>query len=193
LYKQVGIFYLLVSSEFNYFIARYNSVGYSPFSIENAANLESNQLYKGYSILHQLTPLILEHQGKGMMSGFLLDSAEYTAKITVEEFTFNVKHKYKWLHASCSDGETPRFGGMIRKVADDEFYIARSSVIETIESSSDDGTTAGIASLDEGIFVKGKWIIGRRLNGDEDYQGRYMHLPGKEYSTQKVKLNKYKQ
>jgi len=173
-------------------VAHHNSMGYSPFSIENAGNPESNQFNKGYNVLHQLTPLILDHQGKGNMAGFLLDSAAQTAQITLGEYTFNVKHEYTWPYAARAEGETPRFGGMIIKITEDEFYIAGSGVVITFQSSSDDGTIVGIANIDGGTFAKGKWIAGRRLNGDEDHQGRHMHLSGREYGIQKVKLYKYK-
>jgi hypothetical protein len=81
---------------------------------------------------------------------------------------------------------------MIIMTAEDEFYVAGSGVVVTFQSSSDDGTVAGIASIDEGAFVKGKWVAGRRLNGDQDHQGRHLYLPGREYGIQKVKLYKYK-
>jgi beta-galactosidase GanA len=175
-----------------YVFAQHNAMGYSPFSIENVANPESNQFNKGYDILHQLTPLILEHQGRGTMAGFLLDSTGQTAQIKLGGYSFMVKHEYSWPYAVHGEGETPKFGGMIIMIAEDEFYIAGSGVVITFQSSSDDGTIAGIANIDEGTFVKGNWVAGRRLNGDEDHQGRHLYLPGKEYSIQKVKLYKYK-
>ena len=76
--------------------------------------------------------------------------------------------------------------------AKDEFYIAGSGVVVTFQSSSGDGTIAGIASMDEGAFVNGKWVAGRRMNGDEDHQGRHVHFPGGEYGIQKVRLYTYK-
>lgn len=175
-----------------YAMARNNAMGYCPFSIESAADPESNQFNKGYDILHQLTPLILEHQGKGTMAGFLLDSTSQIAQIKLGGYAFTIKHEYTWPYAARGEGETPRFGGMIIMVADDEFYIAGSGVVITFQSSADDGTIAGIASMDEGAFVNGKWIAGRRMNGDQDHQGRHMHLPGGEYGIQKVKLYKYR-
>ena len=45
------------------------------------------------------------------------------------------------------------------------------------------GAQVGIAAVDEGKFVDGKWIPGRRLNGDEDDQGQYWRFdsaPGKD-------------
>jgi hypothetical protein len=81
---------------------------------------------------------------------------------------------------------------MIIMTAKDEFYIAGSGVVVTFQPSSGDGTNAGIASMDEGVFVNGSWVAGRRMNGDEDHQGRHMYLPGGEYGIQKVHLYTYR-
>jgi len=62
----------------------------------------------------------------------------------------------------------------------------------TFQSSSGNESIAGIASMDEGAFVNGKWVAGRRMNGDEDHQGRHLHLPGGKYGIQKVKLYSYR-
>jgi hypothetical protein len=175
-----------------YAFARHNAMGYCPFSIESADSPEHNQFNRAYDVLHQLTLLILEHQGTGTMAGFLLDSTGQTAEITLGGYTFTVKHEYTWPYAARREGETPRCGGMIIMAAEDEFYVAGSGVVVTFRSSSDDGTIVGIASIDEGTFVNGKWVSGRRMNGDQDHQGRHMYLPSQEYGIQKVKLYKYK-
>jgi hypothetical protein len=175
-----------------YAIGRHNAMGYSPFSIESVDDPQNSQFTKGYDILHQLTPLILEHQGRGTMAGFLLDSAAQTAEITLGDYTFTVKHEYTWPYAARAEGNTPRFGGMIVMTAKDEFCIAGSGAVVTFQSSSGNGSIAGIASMEEGAFVRGKWVAGRRMNGDEDHQGRHLHLPGGKYGIQKVKLYSYR-
>ena len=76
--------------------------------------------------------------------------------------------------------------------AQDEFTIAGSGVVVTFQSSSGKEVIAGIASMEEGAFVNGKWVAGRRMNGDEDHQGRHLHLPGGAYGIQKVKLYTYR-
>jgi hypothetical protein len=50
---------------------------------------------------------------------------------------------------------------------------------------------AGFVSVDEGIFENEKWIPGRRMNGDQDHQGRHVKIPGSDYSIQHVKLYTY--
>ena len=175
-----------------YAIARHNAMGYSPFSIESTEDPANSQITRAYRVLDQLTPLILEHQGTGAMAGFLLDSASETAEIRLGEYLFAVKHEYSWRYAVRAEGDTPRVGGMIVMAAPDEFYVAGSGVIVTFHAASGNEKIAGIASIDEGAFVNGKWVAGRRLNGDQSHQGRHLHLPGGEYGIQKVRLYTYK-
>jgi hypothetical protein len=175
-----------------YAIARHNAMGYSPFSIESAEHPEDHQIASGYDVLSQLTPMILEHQGKGSMAGFLLDSAAQTAEIKLGSYTFTVKHEYTWPYAAHAEGSTPRVGGMIIMVSPEEFYVAGSGVVVTFAPAADTEAVAGILSMEEGAFVKGKWMAGRRMNGDEDHQGRHLHLPAGEYGIQKVRLYTYR-
>jgi hypothetical protein len=175
-----------------YAMARHNAMGYSPFSIESIGDPAHSEIGRGYDVLRQLTPLILRAQGKGSMAGFLLDGPAQTATITLGDYRFTVRHEYAWPYAVRTEGDTPRCGGMIVMTAKDEFTIAGSGVVVTFQPSSGDGTIAGIAGMDEGAFVNGAWVAGRRMNGDEDHQGRHMYLPGREFAIQRVRLYTYR-
>ncbi len=175
-----------------YAIAQHNAMGYSPFSIESLKAPQFHPLGSAYDILHQLEPLILMKQGKGQMAGVLLDSTHHKTRIELGNFIFNVRHEYSWAYAQKSEGETPRFGGMIIMLEPDEFIIAGSGIIVTFEPRSNDGSVAGIDWIDEGRFINGKWTPGRRLNGDQSHQGRHLHLPGNTYGIQRAKLYAYK-
>ena len=53
---------------------------------------------------------------------------------------------------------------------------------------------AGIISIDEGTFVNGQWVSGRRLNGDENGQGKFARLNNggiRNGSIQRVKLYRF--
>jgi hypothetical protein len=175
-----------------YAIARHNAMGYSPFSIESIDDPLHSQIARGYDVLGQLTPLILGAQGTGIMAGFLLDGPSQTETIILGDYRFTVKHELTWPYAARTEHDTPRCGGMIIMTAKDEFTIAGSGVVVTFQPSSGDGTIAGIASMEEGAFVRETWVAGRRMNGDEDHQGRHMYLPGGEYGIQKVRLYTYR-
>jgi beta-galactosidase GanA len=175
-----------------YALGSHNSIGYSPFSVENVDNPERSQFRLGYDVLHQLTPMIIKHQGTGSMAGFLVDSAAQTAEIALGNYVFTVKHEATWPYAPRHEDPIPRFGGLIIMTANDEFIVAGSGVLVTFRSSAGGNATAGIAGLEEGVFEKGKWIAGRRLNGDEDHQGRHLYLPGTRYGIQRVRLYTYR-
>ncbi len=175
-----------------YAFGQLNAMGYSPFSIESLNDPENNQVSKGYEILGQLTPLIIAKQGMGTMAGVLLDSVYQTAEIKLGDYIFNFHHAYSWRYAPHTEGENPRYGGMIIMISPDEFYIAGRGLIVTFETSSNDNSIAGIGSMEEGKFIDGKWIAGRHMNGDQSHQGRHMDLPGNTFSIQKVRLYKYK-
>jgi len=175
-----------------YAFGQLNAMGYSPFSIESLDHPGDNQVSQAYDVLGQLAPLILAHQGQGTMAAVILDSASEEARIKLGDYVFNVRHEYSWPFAPRTEGEYPRYGGLIIMVSPDEFYVAGRGLVVTFETNANDGTRAGIGSLDAGKFVDGTWVAGLRMNGDQSHQGRHLDLPGYRYSIQKVKLYKYK-
>jgi hypothetical protein len=60
------------------------------------------------------------------------------------------------------------------------------------ESATDASESVGLVAADEGQYVDGRWIPGRRLNGDETPDWRALWFPGDRYSIQKVKLYRYR-
>jgi len=166
-------------------------MGYSPFSIESL-NPDNSQVTKAYDIISQLESLILKNQGTDKIAGVLIDSVHQRVQVKLGDYLFNVMHEYTWPYAAHSSVDTPRVGGMIIMLSPDEFLIAGTGIVVTFQSATDDGTVAGIASMDEGKFVNGKWIAGRRMNGDQDHQGRHMYIEGGTFGIQIVKLYKYK-
>ena len=175
-----------------YAVGKHNAIGYSPFSIESITGDENNKLPQGYELLRQLEPLFLAHQGLGTMNAVLLDSASQSDTIELGDYRFIFKHEYSWRYAARTSGEKPRFGGLIIMLGPDEFIIAGSGLVVTFETRANDGTLAGIGSLDEMELTDGTLKFGRRMNGDQSHQGRHMHLPGNTFSMQRVMLYKYK-
>ncbi|MFI5133726.1 MAG: DUF5597 domain-containing protein, partial [Chitinophagales bacterium] len=49
----------------------------------------------------------------------------------------------------------------------------------------------GFLDIDKGRFENQKWIPGRRMNGDQDHQGRHVRIPVNDYSIQHVKMYTY--
>ena len=59
----------------------------------------------------------------------------------------------------------------------DEFYAAGSGVTVTFTPNTPGPPFAGLATVEEGTFVNGRWVPGRRLAGDDAGQGETLVLP----------------
>jgi hypothetical protein len=84
----------------------------------------------------------------------------------------------------------PLTGGIIIALSKDEFYVGGTGLVISFKPKNQ-SQRAGIQSVDEGTFVNGKWQARRRLNGDEDHQGRHLRIPTGEYGIQRIKLYNY--
>jgi beta-galactosidase GanA len=176
-----------------YAFGRHDAIGFSPFSIESVADPATSRLTAAYHLLEQLTPLILEHQGKGTMTGVLLDRNDPVQTITMDNYRLTVTYEPHDRYAYKGNLADSAFqtGGIVFAVAPDEFIVAGSGMIVTFASESPGNTLAGIGSIDECRFEKGRWVPDLRLNGDQSHQGRHMRLPNDRFSVQWVKLYRY--
>lgn len=82
-------------------------------------------------------------------------------------------------------------GGLIIQTGANEFFVAGSGVTITFDTQNPEGTQAGIAHIEEGRFVDGKWQRGRVLNGDQSHQGRHLRLPPDQFGIQRLELYQY--
>jgi len=179
-----------------YAIGQYDALGFSPFGIEDEIPMGKADLpllAKSYEILAQLSPLILENRGEGTMASVWLDESNRIQTVQLGNYTLKVAHDYTWPYSSGfhQTNAWPRFGGLIVSTGPDEYVIAGSGIIVTFTPNPPGDPLAGIASIDEGTFVNGRWVPGRRLNGDEDHQGRHLRLPPGQFGIQRVRLYRY--
>jgi hypothetical protein len=79
---------------------------------------------------------------------------------------------------------------LIIAVAPGEFYVAGTGFVMTFTPKANN-KKAGFISVDEGKFENSIWKPGRRMNGDQDHQGRHVRIPANDHSIQHVKLYTY--
>ncbi len=180
-----------------YALGQFDAMGVSPFGIEDefSSPLTNNTptIEQTYQTLAALSPLILENQGRGTMAGVWLDGTNRTQKVKLGNYTFNVAHDYTWPYSSGygQTNEWPRMGGLIISTGPDEYRVAGCGLVITFTSNSPEKPKAGIISIDEESFVNGHWVTGRRLNGDENHQGRHLYLAPDACGVLRLKLYSY--
>ena len=153
-----------------YAIGEHEAIGISPFAIdgENSANAH---LSRGYTVLSQLSPLILEHQGKGAMIGFLLDEEHPLIKRELGGYELEIT-----LDNSFGN-QSKRGYGLIIAEGQDEFVGGGGGFQVSFQPKTPGPAFVSLAVVDEGEYRNGKWIGGRRLNGDESNQGLWWRFP----------------
>jgi beta-galactosidase GanA len=174
-----------------YAFGRYNCLSFSPFSIESTDKPAQEPIGKAYDLLQQVTPLITKYQPQGAVRGFMQAKDSAAGRTVLGDYRFTVKHDNTlgWTPESKKP-DWPLTGGLIISVAPDEFYVVGTGLVITCEPTAA-GKKAGYVSIDEGRFVNGVWAPGRRLNGDQDHQGRHIRLELGSYVIQHVKLYSY--
>ncbi len=183
-----------------YVYGQLNAVGYAVYAPEFLKDQNQLALAHAYKIVDELTPFILAKQGTGDMVGIRSPSSFAGAvdltpqQFTLGGYTFLVQFREP---APISTGaniepEIPgAHGGLIIQTGPDDFLVAGIGMVITFASHGDPRTQAGIDSIWEGNFVAGRWTPGRELNGDDDNQGRYLRLPGDEFTIRRVRLYRY--
>jgi len=180
-----------VAAKAYFAFGNYNCLAFSPFAIEGSDTLKGAPIGKAYELLQQIAPLLGKQQPAGQVRGFLLQKDSAARVTTLGDYRFTAKHEYTlgW-SLGAKKAEWSPGGGLLIAVAPDEFYLVGTGIVLTAEPLAK-GKRAGYVRVEEGHFEGEQWVPGRRLNGDEDHQGRHVRVPGQEYMIQHVKLYTY--
>jgi hypothetical protein len=175
------------------YAAGQQALGVSPFAIDEIAAAPGAALTRAYQLIGGLAPL-LSAAPPGRSAGVLLDKESPTTKLTMGGFTLTVAHDYTfpWSSPARTDAVWPRGGGLIIALGDDEYLVAGDGLIVTFAPATPGDPIAGIERIDEGRLENGRFVVTRRLNGDETHQGRQLRLPMGSFGLQRVKLYRYR-
>ena len=171
-----------------YAIGHYKAIGFSPFSIESTNQPEKEPIRDAYLIIQQLSGEISKADAKDF-EGVLLSKDEDSVVVNLGDYVLTITHSLN-LPWAPKTNDWPLSGGIVIALSNDEFYVGGTGLVISFKSTN--GSQVGILKIDEGKFVNGIWRPGRRLNGDQDHQGRHLGIDINDYSIQRIKLYQYK-
>jgi len=182
-----------VAAKAAFSIGHYESIGFSPFSVESSTTPENEPLGKMYQIIDQMIPIITAHQGHNKIEGVLLDKQNQESIFQMGNYEFKVRHSYTLGYENDSKNDSWNMAGAIFvQVGDDEFYVAGSGIVITFRNLSNPSLNVGILKVDQGKFENGKeWKVIRHLNGDQTHQGRHVRIFLDDYSILRFELYNY--
>ena len=173
-----------------YAVGQHNAIGFSPFGIDRTVATDT-ELPRAYDLLSQLMPLILEHQGKGTMAAVLLAPDDPPRKVQLGNYTLEASYLRPRAVAGTTAGQQPlpSAAAIFISTGPDEYYAAGSGVSVTFSPSTPGSEYAGLGTVEEGKFVSGRWVPGRRLAGDDTGQG--LNLSLRNLGIQRFTLYRY--
>ena len=167
-------------------IGKYNAIGVSPFGIDHIRDPEKSGFSKSYCILGQLAPRLLEEEVKKEVIGFVVD--EKGPVVTCEMNGYRLEISLDELF-----GHKATLGyGLVMADGDNKFMGVGSGFrVRFFPLEKDSKLIIGVGHVDEGIIKDGVWLPGRRLNGDEDDQGRAWRFGFWQTDIEKCTVYKY--
>lgn len=69
-----------------------DAISFSPFALDEANYKVKNSLRRSYKVINQLSPLLLQHQGKGKNWGLLFDQEDKERIIEDGDITMTCRH-----------------------------------------------------------------------------------------------------
>jgi len=162
-----------------YALGRYDAIGFSPMAggIDRLLTPDYD-LISGYDMATQLKPLILEHQGTGTMSAILMQPKDPPQAIRLGDYTLEVAFVKPRAEKRGEPAPTPPTlaGAIFIQTAPDEYFAAGFGVSVAFSPNTPGLPYAGLDTVEEGTFVNGRWVAGRRLAGDETIEGDCLEL-----------------
>jgi mannose-6-phosphate isomerase-like protein (cupin superfamily) len=182
-----------------------SAIGFSPFGVDQEGNVpldlvgitnpaerpDNSAIARLYLELSSLTPMILKKQQSGdIAAGVVEGEAQRSARINIGEYTANLTR------AGSSATPGSRVSAMFIQTGRDEFLVIGSGDgAITFTAETPGAPQVGIESIDEQIFENGKWVLRRRINGDEDSHGQVLRLYAADLTVgriYKVRLYRYR-
>lgn len=177
-------------------IGHYESLGFSPFAIEQnpiePLQPKEEKLAKTYDIINQIKPILDKNKGQNRIEGILLDKDVKEVTLTFGDYEIKASHTYNlgWEPNSSLEEWEPS-GAIIIQNSDNEFYYAGFGLSLTFKNITNPNLNVGILKSDKGYFDKENWIVYQHLNGDQTHQGRHIRSFNDDINIQRFTLYNY--
>jgi hypothetical protein len=159
------------------------ALGWAPFGVEDLE--QQGQVAQAYKLLSEMLPKLAEWQAAGKVKAILATGADDPESVSLGGYQITLKRNRRATAPGAATGGPGQLlaGGVsldtrampmdtrpfaiVVNTAPDEFLFIGANGDPAIATGS--GRVI-ISARDEGRYEKGKWIPGRRLNGDELFQ-----------------------
>ena len=122
-----------------YTFGEVDAIGFSPFAIDQSKYAVTNHITKAYNLLQSLSPILLQHQGKGTNWGLLFDQEDKERIIEDGDIVMTCRHYFTlpWDPHATDGSKWPEGGGLILKIAKNEYLVAGNGIVVVFQSKTE--------------------------------------------------------
>lgn len=122
-----------------YTFAEADAISHSPFAIDQASPTVQAEVRKGYEFIGQLSPILLQHQGKGQMWGLLFDEQDKERVIVDGDLSITCRHYFTlpWDPRATDGSPWPEGGGCVIRLAKGEYLVAGNGIVCTFQTTTE--------------------------------------------------------
>ena len=173
-------------------VGKYNTIGFSHFGIDGNRPIPPD-LATTYSILNQLSPMILAHQGTDSITAVRLNQGDPPKQVKLGNYTLTLTYTGRSAHVppqakgqavaspdpapGAANSEPPlEAAAILIATGPDEYYFAGGGMRIDFTPNTPGPQNVGLGDVQLGNFVDGKWKVTRQIAGDDDAQGEILIL-----------------
>ncbi|HYW48387.1 MAG TPA: DUF5597 domain-containing protein [Bryobacteraceae bacterium] len=151
-----------------YAIGKHAAMGISPFAIERSAGA-ATPYARAYEALAQAAPAILKAQSENAIGAVVLTADKPAQSLPLGSYTldFAIGRARRPPAPTPAPAAQPSSFAIAISTGPDDYVIVGNGVQLTFTPNGPEPSTAAIGALEEGVYVDGRWVPGRRLNGDD--------------------------
>jgi len=186
-------------------VGRYSTIGFSPFGIDGNRPIPP-ELANVYSLLDQMSPMILAHQGTSTITAVRLNQGDAPKQVKLGNYTLTMTYTGRSMHiapqprgqviaspqpASAAGVLEPPLeaAGLLISTGPDEYYFVGGGMRIDFTPNTPGPQNVGLGDVQQGKFVDGKWVVTRQIAGDDDAQGEILIL--RPYTILRVTLYRF--
>ncbi|MBR5431491.1 MAG: DUF5597 domain-containing protein [Bacteroidales bacterium] len=179
-----------------YAYGEYDALGYAPFGFDGSQaggafpvnSSDFDNLGKCYGILKGMDQIIIQNYGSDKLRGLRITEDNASPAVEMGDYILTARSSVRNQRAinygqgaaqmaienaqlAAASQQQAQAGALILQTSPDEFYIVGINVSFSFASKKAGGPRIMTEAIEEGTFVDGKWVPGRRLNGDENRVG----------------------
>ena len=116
-----------------------DAICFSPFALDQAGGDATTHIGGAYGTLSQLAPILLKHQGYGRNWGLLFSQEDKERTIEDNGIVMTCRHNFTlpWDPRATDGSKWPEGGGLILKLAKNEYIIAGNGIVVTFQTKTE--------------------------------------------------------